>query len=244
MFRIAIVVILAVAIAGVGVWLSAFPAVAQQTPTATRSFDETMVEPGESVTVTITASDFGAVGAVTETLPLGFGYVESSLDSAQITEVDTRNIRFTLRGDTSFTYTVTASSVEDSHTFSGTLRDSDRDDHNVGCPCVVTVEAAQPLEDEPTATRSFDETMVEPGESVTVTITASDFGAVGAVTETLPLGFGYVESSLDSAQITEVDTPEYQVHPARGYLLYVHRHRVQRGGFSYILRHPEGLGQG
>ena len=44
--------------------------------------------------------------------------------------------------------------------------------HNVDCPCVVTVEAAAPPPDEgPSATRSFDKTTVEPGDNVTVTIT-------------------------------------------------------------------------
>ena len=206
MFRIAMAVMLAVAIAGVGVWLSALPAVAQQTPSATRSFDKTTVEPGENVTVTITAGDYGGFGAVTETLPVGFTYVSSSLGSEQVTEIDARTVRFTLQGDTSFRYTVTPSSVEASHTFSGTLRDSDRANHGVGCPCVVTVEvAAQPPEDEPSATRSFDKTTVEPGDNVTVTITAGNYGGAGAVTETLPVGFSYVSSNLGSEQVTETD---------------------------------------
>ena len=206
MFRIAMAVMLAVAIVGVGVWLSALPAVAQQTPSATRSFDKTTVEPGENVTVTITAGGYGGFGAVTETLPVGFTYVSSSLGSEQVTETDARTVRFTLQGDTSFRYTVTASSVEVSHTFSGTLRDSDRANHDVDCPCVVTVEAAAPHpEDEPSATRSFDKTTVEPGDNVTVIITAGNYGGAGAVTETLPVGFSYVSSNLGSEQVTETD---------------------------------------
>ena len=204
MFRTAMAVMLAVAIVGVGVWLGALPAVAQQTPSATRSFDKTTVEPGGSVTVTITAGNYGGAGAVTEELPVGFSYVSSSLGSEQVTETGAQTVRFTLQGDTSFRYTVTASSVERTHTFSGTLRDSDRNDHNVGCPCVVTVQAAaQPPEDEPSATRSFDKTTVEPGGSVTVTITAGNYGGAGAVTEELPVGFSYVSSSLGSEQVTE-----------------------------------------
>ena len=174
---------------------------AGQQASATRSFDKTTVEPGENVMVTITAGNYGGVGAVTEMLPDGFSYVSSDLDTEQVTEVDRRTVRFTLRGDASFTYTVTASSAEGSHTFSGELRDSDRTNHNVGCPCVVTVEAAAP-----SATRSFDKTTVEPGRSVTVTITAGNYGGVGAVTEMLPDGFSYVSSDLDTEQVTEVDT--------------------------------------
>ena len=206
MFRLASAVMLAVAIAGVGVWLSVLPAVAQQPPSATRSFDKTTVEPGDNVTVTITARNIGGAGGVMETLPVGFTYVSSSLGSEQVTEIDARTVRFTLDGDASFTYRVTASSVESSHTFSGTLRDSDRNDYVVSCPCVVTVEAAaQPPEDEPSATRSFDKTTVEPGDNVTVTITARNIGGAGGVMERLPVGFIYVSSSLGSEQVTEID---------------------------------------
>ena len=154
-------------------------------PSATRSFDKTTVEPGGSVTVTITAGNYGGVGAVTEMLPDGFSYVSSDLDTEQVTEVDTRTVRFTLRGDSSFTYTVTASSAEGSHTFSGELRDSDRTNHNVGCPCRVTVRVAAPEpEPEPqrnraptfstnTATRLVDENSAA-GTNVGAPVTATD----------------------------------------------------------------------
>ena len=192
---------------GVGMSLSAPPAAAQQ-PSATRSFDKTTVEPGENMTVTITIEHYGGFGAVTEMLPDGFSYVSSVLDTVQVTEVDTRTVRFTLQGDASFTYTVTASSAEGPHDFSGVLRDSDRTNHNVDGATMVTVEAAAPPPDEgPSATRSFDKTTVEPGENVTVTITIDgDYGGVGAVTEMLPDGFSYVSSDLDTEQVTVVDT--------------------------------------
>ena len=206
MFRIAMAVMLAVAIAGVGVWLSALPAAAQQTPSATRAFEKTTVEPGDNVTVTITAGNYGGAGGVTETLPVGFSYVSSDLDTVQVTEVDARTVRFTLQGDASFTYTVTASSTAGNYDFSGVLRDSDRNDHDVGGATMVTVEAAaQPPEAAPSATRSFDKTTVEPGDNVTVTITAGNYGGAGGVTETLPVGFSYVSSDLDTVQVTEVD---------------------------------------
>ena len=206
MFRIAMAVVLVAAIMGVGVSLSAPPVAAQQ-PSAIRSFDKTTVEPGGSVTVTIAIEEYGGLGAVTEMLPDGFSYVSSDLDTVQITKVDTRAVRFTLRGDSRFTYTVTASSAEGPHVFSGELRDSDLTDHDVGGATMVTVEAAAPPPDEgPSATRSFDKTTVEPGENVTVTITIDgDYGGVGAVTEMLPDGFSYGSSDLDTEQVTEVD---------------------------------------
>ena len=71
--------------------------------------------------VSITADDYGRFGRVTEMLPAGFTYVSVSGD---LEEDDVNNdtegeVRFTLqgRGPISFTYTVTASSVERSHDF-------------------------------------------------------------------------------------------------------------------------------
>ena len=112
---------------------------------ATRSFSPASVAPGGQVTVTITAANYGAFGVVTETLPQGFTYVNSSLPDDQVTEVDARNIRFTLQGQTSFTYAVTASNMAGPHTFSGTLRDSERNDHVVGGTATVTVSSGDPL---------------------------------------------------------------------------------------------------
>ena len=52
-----------------------------------------------------------------------------------------RRVRFILQGDESFTYVVTASSVEGDHAFEGTLRDEDRGSSDVGGDSVVTVAA-------------------------------------------------------------------------------------------------------
>ena len=81
---------------------------------------------GGTVTVTITAANYGRFGRVTETLPDGFGYVSSDLDDDEVSE-DGQAVEFTLQGaDITFTYTVTASDKAGTHDFSGTLRDSDR----------------------------------------------------------------------------------------------------------------------
>ena len=61
--------------------------------------------------MTIQAADYGQAGGVTETLPSGFAYVSSSLAASQVYGANGNNVRFTLQGDTSFTYTVTASST-------------------------------------------------------------------------------------------------------------------------------------
>ena len=180
---------------------------AQQAGSASRSFESASVAPGDEVVVTITAADYGSLGAVTETLPAGFSYVSSSLiDEGEVTEIDARTVRFILQGaDKTFTYTVTASNTAGPHTFSGMLRDSDRVNSVVGGATRVTVEA--PAEGpSASATRSFDSASVAPGDEVVVTITAADYGSLGAVTETLPAGFSYVSSSLtDEGEVTEID---------------------------------------
>ena len=170
----------------------------QNAPSATRSFDKASnVAPGERVTVTIQVANYGGIGRVTETLPAGFAYVDSTHDSAGV-NVNGQEVRFTLQGDSSVAYTVTASRMAGSHSFSGMLRDSDRTNHTVGGATDVTVTA--PVG--PSATRSFDKASnVAPGERVTVTIQVANYGGIGRVTETLPAGFAYVDSTHDSAGV-------------------------------------------
>ncbi len=128
-----------------GLWLmsGSAPLAAQTTASASRSFEPATVVPGGTVTVTIAAADYGSVGGVTETLPAGFTYV--SQDGADRAVQTGQEVRFTLQGaDKSFSYVVTASSTEGSYSFSGTLRDDDRNDHAVGGDSDVTVSVVQP----------------------------------------------------------------------------------------------------
>ena len=107
--------------------------------TATRSFSaatvapdgQVTVAPGRQLTVSITAADYGDAGQVMETLPPGFAYVSSSLSEGQatVTGQQVQKVTFALTGETSFTYTVTASSSEGPHTFSGTVRDSEGNEY-------------------------------------------------------------------------------------------------------------------
>ena len=147
--------------------------------------------------MTIAAANYGRFGRVTETLPDGFSYVSSDLDGDEVSE-DGQTVKFTLQGtDITFSYTVTASDTAGTHDFSGTLSDSDRDDHDVGGAASVTVSGAS-------ASRSFDTASVAPGGTVTVTIAAANYGRFGRVTETLPDGFSYVPSDdLDGDEVSE-----------------------------------------
>ena len=89
-----------------------------------------------------------ASAGVTETLPAGFAYVPASFAYVPASDDPFRvvstgqNVRFTLQNlDKSFTYAVTASSTDGTYSFSGTLRDDDRDNHIVGGDTDVTVSA-------------------------------------------------------------------------------------------------------
>ena len=207
------------------------------TPSATRSFNPATVDPGGTVTVTIQAANYGQAGGVTETLPAGFSYVSSSLSTSQVDESG-QNVRFTLQGDTSFTYTVTASSTPGPYDFSGTLRDFDKTDHTVVGTTRVTVQA--PSTPTPSATRSFNPATVDPGGTVTVTIQAANYGQAGGVTETLPAGFSYVSSSLSASQVDE--SGQNVRFTLQGDTSFTYTgYRVQDDGFPSFLRHFEGF---
>ena len=193
--RIVLAVMMVAMIAGGGVLLGLPPVAAQAGASADRSFSPASVGPGGEVVVSITADNYGTAGAVTEMLPAGFTYESSSLPDNQV-KVTGQQARFTLFGDTSFTYTVTASSEAGSHTFSGTLRDFDSQNYDVGGASTVTVVVPQPG-----ATRSFNPATVAPGGQVVVRIAASNYGQAGGVTEMLPEGFTYVSSSLPDNQV-------------------------------------------
>ena len=72
------------AIAAGTVLLAVGMVAAQSGPSAMRVLDKESVSAGESVVATITVSDIGGQGVVTETLPVGFTYVSSSLPASQV----------------------------------------------------------------------------------------------------------------------------------------------------------------
>ena len=165
-------------------------------PSAMRSLSSPSVVASGKLTVTIAASNYGSFGQVAETLPDGFSYVSDSVDPSDTrVGVDGQTVTFTLQGaNQRFTYEVTASSRARSYSFSGILRDEDRDENNVGGDSSVTV---QPSTSGPGATRSFSAPSVPASGTLTVTIAASNYGSFGQVAETLPDGFSYVSGSVD-----------------------------------------------
>ena len=138
----------AVSSAGDGPWSATVTGTPETTgPPATsgasRTFSSVSVDPAEELTVTITASG-SVTGQVVETLPLGFGYVESSLSDSAV-ELAGQMITFTLSGDASFTYTVTASSVEGVYSFDGVLTPVGGEGLPVGGDSAVTVGSSAPI---------------------------------------------------------------------------------------------------
>ena len=168
-------------------------------PWASRTFAPSSVTEGGDVRVTVEVMDYGTLGAVVEMLPAGFDYVSASI--ADVAE-NGRNITFPLlEGETGFTYTARAVAPgAGDHSFSGELIDDMQRRYPVGGDSMVTVHA-RVVPGAPRAERSFSTTMTGLGDEVTVTITAMNYGQIGAVVETIPMGFTYV---MDSSSLEDV----------------------------------------
>ena len=164
--------------------------------TATRTLPAEPVPPGTNFTVGIEAADYGTFGQVLETLPAGFAYVNSTLDPGSV-EVAGNTVKFTLFGETSFNYTVAASTTLGIYTVSGILKDMDMNEYEVDGDKEIVVEEKE----ETTATRMLPAEPVPPGTNFTVGIEAAGYGTFGQVVETLPAGFMYVNSTLDSESV-------------------------------------------
>ena len=102
-----------------------------QAHSASRAFQRTWAAPGSELRVTITARNYGAFGQVEETLPDGFTFVRSSLPGNQVAE-EGQVVRFSLFGDSSFTYFVTVPTAEGQYTFTGVVKNADRQERTIG----------------------------------------------------------------------------------------------------------------
>ena len=97
------------------------------------------VEPGTNFDVGITASGYGGFGQIIETLPAGFTYVGvTGLEDFQVSVAD-QVVRFSLLGETAFSYTVMAPPTATVGTFSGILKDSDLNEYVIGGDTELTV---------------------------------------------------------------------------------------------------------
>ena len=134
---ISLLLALALATIGAGT-LAHSSALEASSHSAVRSFSQPWAMPGGRLVVTITATNYGGFGQVEETLPQGFSYTGSSLSEGSVT-VDGQTVSFVLLGDGSFTYTVEVPDDEGAYTFSGVLKDANRDETVVGGASQVLV---------------------------------------------------------------------------------------------------------
>ena len=126
MFQIALGTMAALTLA-----LAAPPAIVQaQSHSASRTFQASWASPDSELRVNISASNYGPFGQVVETLPSGFSYVRSSVETSEV-DVDGQTVQFTLFGVSSFYYVVRVPAEEGQHTFSGVIRNSDRQERTV-----------------------------------------------------------------------------------------------------------------
>ena len=93
-----------------------------------------------------------------------------------------------------------------------------KDIRTIGGPTTVTITAPASTPDtDPSATRSFSATSVDPGEEITVTIRADNYGGLGRIVETLPSGFTSPDASGQTVTIRLLSgrTPNPQLHRHR-----------------------------
>jgi len=144
--------------------------IASATATANRTLPAEPVFAGGVFTVGIEASDYGTFGQVVETLPEGFAFVASSLDPGAVElESETNKVKFTLFGEDSFNYSVTAADTVGNYTFCGVLVDMDKKEYEiVGDAEVEVKEAPEPTE--PTVSIVTDKKNYTTGETMEITI--------------------------------------------------------------------------
>jgi len=103
------------------------------------------VSPGADFNVRIVASGCGLMGDVAETLPAGFSYVGTTSDDVFVTPQAGNVVRFSFLGDgVDFEYTVTASTIEGPHTFSGVVKDDELNEYTIGGDTTITVGVFDP----------------------------------------------------------------------------------------------------
>ena len=123
---------------------------------ATRSLSGTSVAPGAEITVTISLSEYGRGGSVSETLPDGFSLISDSVQVAgsafDNSDSERVHVIFARAGVTSLVYKVTApAEAGGPHEFTGNFVNFDGESVAIEGPSMVTVaaDAPTPMVDEP-----------------------------------------------------------------------------------------------
>lgn len=166
---------------------------------ATRSFVSSSVATGAELEIQITVENLGSFGQVEETIPEGFAFLRSDdLDDSSI-ETDGQKIKFTLFGEETFHYTLSAPVIAGTYDFSGVVKDDNRDERTVGGDTSVDVSGAAL----PVATRTLSSDNVLPGRQIVVTLSVSEYGIGGRVVESIPAGFNVVPSDDSSVSVSD-----------------------------------------
>ncbi len=139
------------------------------------------------ITVSIAVSDYGSAGTVIETIPDGFIYIDSTIDTSQVA-ASVNTVTFTLFGETIFDYTIIASSNAGTYAFDGIIKDFDKNEFTIGgdTSIILVEETVEPVNDptpdeqtttpnvpttqldsEPVHPETIDEIPDEPDESET-----------------------------------------------------------------------------
>ena len=209
----------AIAALAVAVFVGALVLLAQpdaagaQSHGGTRSFQQTWAAPGSELQVTITASNYGAFGQVVEELPDGFTFVGSSLEDANI-EVAGQIIRFNLLGETRFIYRVNVPTLEGRYSFSGLVKNIDREERTIGGHTTLRVGQRPTPTPEPTATPTPEPTAT-PTPEPTATPTPAPTATPTATPTPEPTATPTPEpTATPTPEPTATPTPEPTATPA------------------------------
>jgi PGF-CTERM protein len=168
---------------------------------ATRDLPDVCVDLNTEFTVAISASNYGTMGEVAETLCDGWTYMGSSLADSQVVE-NGNTVKFYLIGQKSFTYTVQAPSTEgDCCTISGTLKDQSQSMSPVGGETQVCV-----CEGDATPTPSAT-TVESPDDGSTGEDVVATPGATPTETGTQPVSGETVTSAPSVTPTASEETP-------------------------------------
>ena len=165
---------------------------------AARSFQSAFTDPGSDVEITVAVGGYGSFGEVVETLPDGFSYLSSSLPDTSI-RVTGEEVRFTLLGVETFTYTVTVAGAGGPYYFYGWIIDADKLQKQILGDSVLTVSN----EPRVSATASA-ETQVRPNVPILVTVTFSK-PVFGFTVEDIEVANGAVSNFAGSGAVYTFD---------------------------------------
>ena len=211
-----------------------------QTASATRSFPPSEVEPGGTLTVTISVAGYGGIGQLKETFNSDFTFVSSSPEATR----SGQTLTFNLVGDTSVSYTLTAPTTAGTKTgFSGTLEPAEGEGMRVGGPSSVEVTVTTPpAQQTASATRSFPPSGVEPDGQLVVMISVDGYGGIGQLKETFNSDFTFVSSSPEATRSGQTLTFNLVGDTSVSYTLTAPTTAGTKTGFSGTLEPAEGEG--